>query len=262
MAVTAGVVKTTSPMSRRRTSRIFIAGRRNPARVAARACERCGRVEQFDAMTRRAALVVAGLLVAPVAAAAPSAGGATCRRAVGHSVLRVHSRPTPRIARPDPAGARRLSPGGRGRSEERGDPAEIATLNARANRTEDATRAARQRAGHRPGERRRALGARHDHRRRARRARRGRPRRDRGQADARRRHRAPRAGAPEPAARRHAGADARPPLSGQAATSPRRAACSSRCSSASRITPKRPTSSPRRRSAPAISRRRARRSTR
>ena len=90
----------------------------------------------------------------------PPAGGQQGRRAVGDSLPRVPSRPTPGIAGAD---AQALDAY---RRASEADPAsaaihaEIATLNARANRTEDATRAARRALGHRQGQRRRALGAR------------------------------------------------------------------------------------------------------
>src|SRR5690242_10130380 len=70
MAVTAGVVKTTSPISRRRTRRIRIRWTRSgrPRRLAASG------QDTIQAMTRRATLVVAALLVAPLRAAAQPSG--------------------------------------------------------------------------------------------------------------------------------------------------------------------------------------------
>ena len=106
MAVTAGVVKTTSPMSRSRTSRIFIArGRRIRA---------LSLVSTLAAWNNPISLTRGAALVLPVgprghsqrAAARRGAIRGSAGRPVGHSLLRVHSRPAPRIPRPDPAGAR------------------------------------------------------------------------------------------------------------------------------------------------------------
>ena len=183
----------------------------------ARPCEHARRMEQFDFMTRGAALMLLSVLGAtlgsPPPAGAQSEGGAI---RVGHSLLRVHSRPTPRIPRPDPAGARSVSAGRRGRPEERGHSRR--DRHPQRARQPHRGRHPRRRPGpgHRPGERRSALRARDDPRRRARGARRSGPAGDRRQAHARRRDLAPRARPPEPSAGRRPGHDARPPLSDQA----------------------------------------------
>ena len=124
MAVTAGVVNTTSPISRSRTSRIFIAAAAPAASgPLAAACEAVRAAwNNSIVMTRGAALVLG--LRGPRRPARSRRADRWRRRqtSVGHSVLRVHPRPISRIARPDAAGARGLSAGRRGRSGARPFP--------------------------------------------------------------------------------------------------------------------------------------------